>query len=321
MSPLFDNEYLKQKYDGATTSLFRSLVSFYRRAETLVGGRTFDLVWIEKEAIPYMPARIESFLLGTRTPYVVDYDDAIFHNYDRNANPLIRRILGRKIDTVMRHSRMVIAGNPYIAGRATLAGASTVEILPTVIDLDRYPTPDFSEPHDILVGWIGTPVTSKFLDILRPVFHSDALDPAVKLVAIGSGPLDWSQERFVSRPWTTETEVDELRRVSIGVMPLVDSDFERGKSGLKLLQYMAVGIPVVASPVGVNTSIVEHGVNGFLVSTEKEWLDAINLLAADAELRERMGRAGRQKVEDQYSLQSAAPRLSELLKSAAFSRP
>ena len=121
----------------------------------------------------------------------------------------------------------------------------------------------------------------------------------------------------VNVPWREETEATEVSRFDVGVMPLPDEPFERGKCGYKLIQYMACGIPVVASPVGVNRQIVRHGESGFLASTAEEWIQALQLLHGDVALRKRMGAAGRRFFEREYSLQSTAPRLAEILRNAA----
>ena len=123
-----------------------------------------------------------------------------------------------------------------------------------------------------------------------------------------------------SVPWTEQTEVASVASFDIGIMPLVDESFERGKCGYKLIQYMACGLPVVASPVGVNRQIVEHGVNGFLAETPAQWEQALHTLLADAGLRQRMGSAGRRKVEAQYCLQVTGPKLASLLKTAAMGK-
>jgi glycosyltransferase involved in cell wall biosynthesis len=120
-----------------------------------------------------------------------------------------------------------------------------------------------------------------------------------------------------SVPWSEQTEAQDIARLDVGIMPLVDAPFERGKCGYKLIQYMACGLPVVASPVGVNRQIVEHGVNGFLAETPEQWATALRTLCADPALRARMGAAGRRKVEQHYSLQVTAPRLVQILRRAA----
>ncbi len=317
VQPLLDNAYVAGLYRGDSVDVPAIARAYAKRLVHLVRNRKYDLIWIEKEALPFVPGWLEVLLLGGRTSYVLDYDDAVFHNYDRHSRRLVRTLLGTKYDRVMRGSALVVAGNAYIAERARRSGAARVETVPTVVDLDRYPTVERYDADEIAVGWIGTPVTAKFLNVVPPILSQLRPDERVRFVAIGSGPLPWATDRVEVAPWSSETEVARLRSLSIGIMPIPDNPFERGKSGLKLLQYMAVGLPVVASPVGVNREIVEQGVNGFLCETTDEWVTAIRALAADAGLRQRMGQAGRRKVEALYSLQASAPRMASLLRCAA----
>ena len=166
------------------------------------------------------------------------------------------------------------------------------------------------------VGWIGQRATADFLRPLAPLFEQLRKQGKGRFTAIG---IDAQQLGLpmASVPWSEDTEVASLQALDVGIMPLRDEPFERGKCGYKLIQYMACGLPVVASPVGVNRQIVEHGVNGFLAETPAEWAEALQTLLADPALRQRMGQAGRQKVEQQYSLQVTGPKLASLLMKAA----
>ena len=307
--PLFSDSYVRDLYQGGYRSFSGVTRSYCRRALALIEAARFDLVWLEKESLPWLPGICDPAILRMASPYVVDYDDAVFHSYDLSSSRYVRMLLGKKIDSVMRHASLVVAGNAYLAQRAWEAGACRVEIIPTVIDLQRYQMRDSREGKSVSVGWIGTPSTQIFIERLVPVLSS-VLDPeADKLVTIGarfSKPLRSNHE---VRAWSEATEVDEIRRLDIGVMPLVDRPFERGKCGYKLIQYMACGVPVVASPVGVNIEIVRDGVNGFLVEDDYAWARAIRELKASAELRARMGAAGRRLVEEKFCLQVTAPRL------------
>lgn len=311
---LLDNRYVERFYLGETVDRMAIVASYLGRLRRQLAGGV-DLLWIEKEAMPYVPDWLERNLCR-RVPFVVDFDDAVFHNYEQHRSVVVRAVLGRKFDQVMARATTVVAGNPYISERAARAGARRVEILPTVVDLARYRVVEHGASSVVCLGWIGTPYTRKYVDVLEPVFRRLGPDTRVRLTTIGSGPIEWDGVPVEVRPWSELTEVDELRRLEIGLMPLPDEPFERGKSGLKLIQYMAVGLPVIASPVGVNRDIVEPGVNGFLCETPDEWVAAIRLLAADVDLRRRMGEAGRRKVETSYSLQVTAPRLARILQDA-----
>lgn len=317
VAPLFDQAYLEFKYRvgrAAVPDLARALV---RRLVTLFTVKRYDLLVIEKELFPYCPAWIEAFLDKIGCQYVVDYDDALFHQYDMHRKRAVRSLYGGKISSVMCHASMVIAGNRYLAEYAEKAGAKLVEILPTVVDLRRYSSdgPERPREHVFTVGWIGSPSTSKYLAMIAPALREVCSGGGGRLLLIGSGPVDLPGVDVECVPWSEASEVELIRRCDVGVMPLPDSPWENGKCGLKLIQYMACGLPVVASPVGVNLSLVDHGVDGFLASDDVGWRHALRRLKSDETLCSALGRAGRSKVEQEYSLQVAAPVLASLLAS------
>ena len=316
VEPLLDDAYLQKLYAGAPTDWSAVLRSFLRRLSRLGGGRRFDLLWFEKELFPYLPAWFERGLTALSPPYVVDFDDAIFHNYDLSGNPY-KRLLGGKIDRIMRGAALVLCGNEYLADHARRAGAGSIALLPTVVDLSRYPVAERGEAaRGLTVGWIGSPATVKYLDIVVPVLQSMARRLPLQLRVIGAD--------FVSpgldvdcRPWSEASEAVEIGLCDVGIMPLQDLPWERGKCGYKLIQYMACGLPVIASPVGVNSEIVVPEHNGFLAGGREQWRQALERLEESPELRRKMGRAGRAKVERDYSLAATAPRLAALLEGAA----
>jgi glycosyltransferase involved in cell wall biosynthesis len=322
-SPLFSDEYVRKIYTRASRTQ-EVLDAYRRRALALRGASRFDLLWIEKELFPGLPAWAERSLQRLRVPLIVDYDDAVFHNYDAHRLATVRRLLGGKIDEVMRRAQLVVAGNDYLADRARAAGAARVELLPTVVDLDAYAVTDPPAGAPFTIGWIGTPVTAPYLCAVAPALAAICGSGGARLVAVGSGPIELDGVATEVRPWTEETQAAEVAGFDAGIMPLPDERWERGKCGYKLIQYMACGRPVVASPVGVNCRIVKHGVNGFLASTPAEWERALATLRDDPARRHEMGRAARETVEREYSLQRTAPRLAELLKEvgrAAILRP
>jgi glycosyltransferase involved in cell wall biosynthesis len=315
VKPLLSDTYLKALYNGE--SHWREVFKGYvERILALLTARRFDVVIIEKELFPFMPAIAERFLRLMGVPYVVDYDDALFHKYDCHPNPWIRRLLGKKIDSVMRQASCVIAGNDYLAERAQHAGAGKVEIIPTVVDAERYqPTPKAATATPI-VGWIGTPKTSRYLNSLVPIFESLKQQMPVRFVAVGANQDDFEGTPVECWPWSETTEVESVQRFDIGLMPLENSPWERGKCGYKLIQYMACGVPVVASPVGVNAVIVKPGENG-LLARDDEWEKQLTTLLQNPELRCSFGSRGRKDVEDWYSLEVQAPRLLSVITESA----
>ena len=316
--PFFGERYLRLLY-GRHFKLPEVAKAYVGRIKNLSTARKHDLIWLEKEALPWLPWLLERAFLPRRVPMVVDFDDAVFHRYDLHRSAVVRRILGHKLDQLMASSVLVTAGNQYLADRARRAGAQNVEIVPTVVDVSVYgraQEPCLSKPT--VIGWIGTPSTwSEYMTPMMPLLCETAGDTGARISAVGAGTAAAAHPLLDILPWSEASEVSQIQQMDIGVMPLTDTPWARGKCGYKLIQYMACGLPVIASPVGVNTEIVEHGVNGFLASTETEWRDALTTLLGDPELRRSMGEKGRKKVEDHYSLQVWGPRVAKMLTSVA----
>lgn len=314
VAPLFDDDYVRGLYSGNISKL-AVLKAYFARLGFIFKARQFDLVWLEYEMLPWLPSWIELALFPKNIPLVVDYDDAIFHRYDQHRLSLVRKLLGQKIDAVMQRANIVTVGNDYLAERAKQVGAQRVERVPTVVDAKRYAVIEKENASPVTIGWIGQPSTAEYLGLLAPVLKKMITKHSVRVVAIGPKPTQFQQLPIEVKSWAEETEAAEIQLFDIGIMPLPDEPWERGKCGYKLIQYMACGKPVVASPVGVNSVIVRQGVNGFLANTEAEWCDSLSLLCGDAALRKQMGDEGRKIMEQDYSLQVAAPRLAELLRS------
>ena len=281
-----------------------SIFAYLKRLISLYKIFTSDVVIIEKELFPYLPAFAEWLLARIKVKYFVDYDDAIFHNYDLSSNKLIRFFLKNKIDKVMYYAYHVIAGNEYLAERAQKAGAKRISIIPTAVDLERYSLKEINNGSPVVIGWIGTPFTSKYLSVIKDALKHISANHAIKLKLVGLKKgvgLDEIEELY---DWSEENEADLIKSFDIGIMPLIDSEWERGKCGYKLIQYMSCGIPVVGSPVGVNKEIIREGINGFKPSNIEEWEKALLKMILNPELRYKMGNMGRKLVEEKYSLRT-----------------
>jgi len=316
-APLLDDDYIRAFNAGRPTDWRLMLRSYANRVRKLAKSRQFDLLWVEAELFPWLPDWAELWFSWRRMPYVVDYDDAAFHRYDRHHATAVRWLLGRKIDRIMKRAALVVAGNSYLADRARQAGSRRVEVLPTVVDLGRYALPILRRSGNFVIGWIGSQSTARYLLPLAEVWRQAARGEGTVLRLVGAGRLDLPNVVLDLREWSELTEVEAIQSFTVGVMPLPDEPWARGKCGFKLIQYMACGLPVVASPVGANREIVEHGLNGYLATTEAEWLNALDLLRGQPRVCEEFGCAGRKKVESLYSLEATAPRMVELLASVA----
>lgn len=314
VAPLLDDGYVADLY-GGSVSPRKVLRAYGRRWRYLSDARGFDVLWLEKELLPWLPHWLEQLPVPGRVPVVADYDDAVFHRYDQHRSGVVRRALGHKIDAVMRQADMVTAGNDYLAERARVAGCKQVEWLPTVIDLERYPLqPTTLRTDAVTIGWIGSPATADYLRPVAPALEALAQRHPLRCVAVGARPDQVEGTPFEAAPWSEDGEVASLRSFDIGIMPLPDAPWERGKCGYKLIQYMACGLPVVASLVGVNSTLIQPGVNGELATSTEQWIEVLERLITDSEGRHRLGVMGRQQVEQVYSLQAQAPRLIAMLR-------
>ncbi len=317
VSAMFDDAMLLHKYQHKGYGLFNVLSAYLRRIHVLMKVRQFDLVWIEKEALPWFPAWFEIWMLR-HIPYVLDFDDAIFHNYDLHCFTWVRCVYGRRIDRLMAFSRLVIVGNRYLENRAAGAGSRWIEKIPTVVDLVRY-VPKHSYPivPKPLVVWVGSPTSTQYLHGLVEPLAILAKRHPFTLRVVGGDMFAMPGVEVEFLPWSADTEAALIAESDVGIMPLRDSPWERGKCAYKLIQYMACGLPTVSSPIGANLNVVIDGETGFLADTADDWVNKMELLLRDAALRQRLGQAGRKRVEAEYCLQQVAPRLELLLKDAA----
>lgn len=318
MSPLFGDDYIRNLYSKKKISPMYVLHAYWARFLSLLQAKQYDVVWLEKELFPYFPSWFERALSQLRIQYIVDYDDAVFHNYDCAANP-VKRLFKNKIAHVMRYAAMVIVGNNYLEDYAKRAGATRVERLPTVIDLQSYSAhlENSTTTDHAVIGWIGTPTTVRYLEPIFPVINRLSHIFDIELVLIGAEPLTKGYKFIRCINWEEATEVREIAKFDIGIMPLPDEPFEHGKCGYKLIQYMACYKPVVASPIGVNVDLVKHGENGFLADTQDSWFNALRCLITAPHLRAFMGKEGRSLVEEKYCLQVTAPKMLNLLREVA----
>ncbi|RYY90749.1 MAG: glycosyltransferase family 1 protein [Chitinophagaceae bacterium] len=318
-SPFFDEDYLHHLYTTRGRRLKHILAAYMRRAGALLGAKTYDLLLIEKELFPYLPGPFEQLAKLTGAPWVLDYDDAYFHAYNQHRSRLVRYVLGNKLDSLIGGANLVITGNSYLRDYMSQHGARRTILQPTVLDIQRYKVQPEPKVSPMRIGWIGTPETTKYLSIIFGTLARLNQVHPICLVTIGASPISDARFLIEQHPWTLESEADLLSTIHVGIMPLPDEPWERGKCGYKLIQYMACGRPVVASPVGMNVDLVRPAV-GMLAANELEWYEALLSLCEDRNLCARMGRTGRRLVESDYSLQSVGPHFARLLADVATQR-
>jgi glycosyltransferase involved in cell wall biosynthesis len=287
-----------------------------RRLKTIGEARNYDLVYILREAALLGPAVFERLLYQDRVPFVFDFDDAIFVSYRSPSNGYLSYLkFASKTKTICRLASHVMVGNPYLADYARQVN-DNVTVIPTTIDTEKYRVaPRKTDGGPLTIGWTGSFSTVQHLDTLRGALKKLAETEQFRLRVIGTPSYELAPVGVDAMPWRAATELEDLCAIDIGVMPLPDDNWSKGKCGLKALQFMALGIPTICSPVGVNTDIIQDNENGFLAGTEAEWVEKLTALLRSAELRRRLGDAGRATVEQKYSAAIQAPRVYEIFKS------
>lgn len=313
--PMFSDEYLKNRYQhGRWGSQFFPL--YQKRWEDMKRIGDCDLAVVEKELLPYLPAALERNAFREAPHILLDYDDAIFANYQHHPNPVLRMVLRNKISQLMGWADGVIGGSRYLCDYASQY-ARKVWFVPTTVDVSRYQLHEHDHDGLITIGWIGTPWSARYLPVIHSALRSVAQEVSLRFLVVGADSPFGDEIPSQSLPWSEDREAELVRWMDIGVMPLVDSPFERGKCGLKLLQYMACGVVPVASDVGGNKDIINHGVDGFICRCEEEWIECLLELSRNPSLRMRMGAAAREKVEQEYSLSTWGPRLLSIYQQVA----
>jgi glycosyltransferase involved in cell wall biosynthesis len=328
VSPLFDDRYFDWQILDHPTGL-REIVrhsSYYlarvlERLRWVLASAQYDLVMFEKELIPYSPYGLEAVLQHRQSKTVALFDDATYTYYRDHPLFWVRLFCRHKIDQVMRHCAHVIVWNDYLANYARQLNPN-VSVVNTGIDLRRYRVKEYqgngaTSARPTSIGWIGTPNSFPYIRPLEDVFKELSSRYNIELHVISSQDYVSPNIRVVNKPWSIQTEVADLLSLDIGIMPLPDDEWTRGKSGAKAVQYMGVGVPAVCSAVGVATNLIQDGANGFLATSISQWTDRLALLIENPALRREIGLRGRQTVETTYSIQAVAPRLIGILQQVA----
>ncbi len=291
-------------------------VHFYKRTlqEKLKFYNTlshFDILYIHRKLFP----PFEFWYIRKKAKKIVyDFDDALMYRSSSSKNPysLSRRI---KFAYMMKRVDFVIAGNQFLKSKV-LPYNPNVAVIPTSVDLSRYSAKKhYRQEGPIIVGWLGSSSTLKYLKTLMPTFENLCERyPYFQLKIVCDQFLDGFNVPIIEKRWSSDEEEADLKSFDIGVMPLADDLWSKGKCGLKILQYYSVGVPVVCTPVGINREIVEDGVNGFWAQNKAQWENRLLDLIQNKDLRKKMGLKGRKKVERSYCLEVNAPQILEVLK-------
>jgi len=307
--PFFTDAYLASLFDDGRVGPLYVFQRLLARLGHCLRGKPYDLVWIEGELLPFIPSSMERlFHLALPRRRVYEFDDANWLRYE--GKPLLEK----KFLRILSSAAGVVVGNDFLADYVRQVNAS-IAVVPTVVDWARY-EPAVHKPNGLTIGWIGSQKTSFFLEDIFPALRELATQYPLKLKVVGARiqadgfPL----EEVV---WSEDTEVSHIESFDIGVMPLTATPWSRGKCGLKLIQYLAAGIPAVASSVGVNTGYLNDSGGGFLAEDHEDWVHQLRKLLDNETLRKDMGRSGREWVRSEMTITAQAPKLINFLEQCA----
>jgi glycosyltransferase involved in cell wall biosynthesis len=284
----------------------------WARIRCLLASSSYDAIMLHCELFPLLPAWIERLLM--RRPYIYDFDDAFYLKYRRGRWRALGGVLASKFDSVMRGATVVTAGSRVLAEYALERNPNTV-LLPTAVDVARYNRAPKVRGKEFVVGWIGSPSTAPYLkDMVAPLMEL-AMQGPVRFIVVGGPAPSIPGVLIEERAWNEMNEVDAIAAFDVGVMPLPDEAWARGKCAYKLIQYMACGVPAIASPVGANVDVLDGGC-GFLARSETEWTTCLRRIRDCPVEARHIGDLGRARVAERYSLQGNLPELVQIIQSS-----
>jgi glycosyltransferase involved in cell wall biosynthesis len=311
VNSLLNDAYLTRRFNGQGVPWANILQSGVKRLGLFTRQRHYHCAFVYSELFPLLPGLFESRLL--RIPYIYDFDDAFYLKYQSKRFRAVSPLLKNKFDAVIRRAAVVTAGNQTLADYASALNPNVI-VLPTVVDTERYSVSPQKAADVFTVGWIGSPSTAEYLNQVVEALSLLGKESPLQFIVIGGRAPAIPNVQVIEVPWREDTEIFHINRFDVGIMPLPDTAWARGKCAFKLIQYMACGVPVVASPVGANRDVV-HENCGFFADDTEQWLHALRTLRDNPEQRDTMGIQARLRVEAEYSLQRNLPILADAIKS------
>ena len=306
--------YLKEHGVQATVLPFQK--GFFKKLKLFKSVNEYDILFIQRKRFPILWLK---YIRKNARRIVYDFDDSVMYRNSKAANPESNTRV-KMFKNMVNASDYVIAGNEYLQ-KNTTPFTHNVTIIPSPIDMSLYPLKKYLEKNDnITLGWIGATGSIHYLEKMKPVF--EALGKKyedLRLKIICNVFFDCDNITVEKKLWSEQEEVADIQSFDIGLMPLMDDPWSHGKCGLKILQCLATGVPVVCSPAGVNKEIVKNGVHGFWANTREEWIEKLEILINDPGRRERMGMEGRKRVIEHYSLEANAPRMLKIFQQLSSS--
>ena len=317
LHPFWNSAAFKVLYERGNyfKKIFFFLLGLGSRFLDIFQMHKYDIVFIHREAFPLGNCFFESVPGFFKKPIIFDFDDAIFLPFSSPQNNFIEKFKKpEKVATILKLSDRVIAGNDYLAEFA-LRYNRNVSVISTPVESDKFYPIAGDAQERVVIGWIGSVTTSDFLNGMKGVFIALSKKYSnVEFKIVGGNLSIGNLPNITSKPWVLEQEVGNLRSFDIGIMPMPDNEWTRGKCGFKAILYMSMGIPSVCSPVGMNREIITDGVNGFLAAGEGQWIEKLSSLIEDPGLRRKMGLAARKTVEEKYSVKVNAPKFLKVIK-------
>lgn len=284
---------------------FIFLKCFLKRLRDVWRANRYDIIFIQREAFMTGSVFFERCFARSRAKVIFDFDDSIWLQNVSDANKRFSFLKdASKTSKIIALSDMIFAGNRYLANYAS-GFNNNIRIVPTTIDTDEYRRLELPQKDNaVCIGWSGSITTIQHFKFAIPALTriKQKYGNRVKIKAIGDASYRNDELNVISLNWNKADELKELSSFDIGIMPLPDDEWAKGKCGLKGLQYMALEIPTIMSPVGVNMEIIRNGMNGFLAASEDEYVEIISNLVEDATLRKKIGKAGRNTIEESYSV-------------------
>ncbi len=304
VSPKDDLFFYQEGY--AIKKLLFLIKTYYIRLQDILKANHYDIIFIQREAIMFRSVFFEK-ILAKKTKIIFDFDDAIWLMDISDGNKKYKWFKDpSKTSSIIQLSHLIFAGNKYLADYASRFN-NNIKIIPTTIDTDYHKkVTDIKPKEKICIGWTGSITTIKHFDMAVPflIKLKEKFGSQIYFKLIGSETYSNESLDLKGTKWQLNTEIQDLSEIDIGIMPLPNTEWAKGKCGFKGLQYMAMEIPTVMSPIGVNTEIIQDNVNGYLASNEEEWVEKISNLIVSEKLRTQFGEKGRQSIIEKYSVQS-----------------